>query len=254
MHHRATHQTLRIVRRVPAVLLCCAWVIVATGAGCSRKVEKKAPISRYPTLPDKPVAPYLQDTIFHRTEVMNTDRYLVSGYGLVANLDYTGGSEAPTPVRDYMIKQMQQHRIGSPSQPGFENIPPSRILADKRFALVRVDGYLPPGIRAGEYFDVEVSALPESSTTSLARGDLYRTSGPPFNASPWTSAASTPVGTMSLTFTDGNHGTLVYSVNGATVTKPIQRFAFGAVTLFAGTAATAAGPHAGGAVRPDCSS
>jgi hypothetical protein len=175
MHHRATHQTLRIVRRVPAVLLCCAWVIVATGAGCSRKVEKKAPISRYPTLPDKPVAPYLQDTIFHRTEVMNTDRYLVSGYGLVANLDYTGGSEAPTPVRDYMIKQMQQHRIGSPSQPGFENIPPSRILADKRFALVRVDGYLPPGIRAGEYFDVEVSALPESSTTSLARGDLYRT-------------------------------------------------------------------------------
>jgi len=175
MHHRATHQTLRIVRHVPAVLLCCACVIVATGAGCSRKVEKKAPISRYPTLPEKPVAPYLQETVFHRTEVGSTDPYLVSGYGLVSNLDNTGGSEAPTPVRDYMIKQMLQHRVNSALQPGWENITPSQILADKRFALVRVDGYMPPGIREGEFFDINVTALPESSTSSLARGDLWRT-------------------------------------------------------------------------------
>jgi hypothetical protein len=174
MHH-ATHQTLRIVRRVTVVLLCCACVIVATSAGCSRKVEKKKPISRYPTQPEKPVAPVLADTIFHRTDVGSTDPYLVSGYGLIANLDNTGGSEAPTPVRDFMIKQMQQHYVGSALQPGWENVTPSQILADKRFALVRVDGYMPPGIREGEFFDINVAALPESSTSSLARGDLWRT-------------------------------------------------------------------------------
>ena len=75
-------------------------------------------------------------------------------------------------------------------------------------------------------------------------GTLARTTGPAFNASPWTSATSTAVGTMTLDFTGtfqgqsgfpfGDHGTLTYTVDGVTVTKPIQRFAFGTL-------------------RPDCS-
>jgi hypothetical protein len=148
---------------------------LSLGTGCSRKVEAKKPVSRYPTMPEKKVAPILAETIFQRTEASNTEPYLVSGYGLIANLDNTGGSEAPMAVREFMIKQMQQHRFGSLSQPGFEDVPPSRVLADRRFALVRVDGYMPPGIRQGAFFDANVSALPDSGTTSLARGDLYRT-------------------------------------------------------------------------------
>jgi hypothetical protein len=57
-------------------------------------------------------------------------------------------------------------------------------------------------------------------------GTLYRTSGPPFNASPWRSVSQTPVGTMSFAFSDGDTGTMTYTVNGTTVTKPIQRFSF----------------------------
>ena len=70
--------------------------------------------------------------------------------------------------------------------------------------------------------------------SSLARqadgsfsGDLFRTTGPPFNASPWTAINVTKVGTMSLAFTTGARGTLTYSYNGATITKPIQRQTFG---------------------------
>jgi hypothetical protein len=58
------------------------------------------------------------------------------------------------------------------------------------------------------------------------QGALYSTVGPPFNASPWGAYTGTQVGTMTFQFTDGKSGTLTYSVNGVTVTKPIQRYEF----------------------------
>ena len=60
-------------------------------------------------------------------------------------------------------------------------------------------------------------------------GDLYKTTGPVFNAQPFTpigAANLTTVGTMRLTFSNGENGTLVYSVNGNTVTKAITRQVF----------------------------
>ena len=57
-------------------------------------------------------------------------------------------------------------------------------------------------------------------------GALYRTTGPAFNASPWTPATSIPVGNMAFTFTDGNTGTMTYDVDGVHVTKQIQRQVF----------------------------
>ena len=61
-------------------------------------------------------------------------------------------------------------------------------------------------------------------------GDLYRTSGPAFNATPFTPITFpqnyTLVGTMRLRFQDGERGTLEYSVNGTQVVKAISRFVF----------------------------
>jgi hypothetical protein len=60
-------------------------------------------------------------------------------------------------------------------------------------------------------------------------GDLYRTTGPPFNANPFTPIGPgnvTTVGTMRLRFTDGNNGVLTYTYNGAQVTKSITRQLF----------------------------
>ena len=59
-------------------------------------------------------------------------------------------------------------------------------------------------------------------------GPLYRTTGPAFNAIPWTPAGVTEVGTMRVAFSDGTNGTLTYTFNGTTVTKSIQRQLFGA--------------------------
>ena len=59
-------------------------------------------------------------------------------------------------------------------------------------------------------------------------GELYRTRGPAFNANPFnpSQVTATPVGAMRLSFANGESGTLVYSVNGAVVTKSITRQVF----------------------------
>lgn len=62
--------------------------------------------------------------------------------------------------------------------------------------------------------------------TATYSGPLKRFTGPVFSASPWSAPTETQVGTMSITFTNGNAGTLTYSVNGQQVVKPIQRLAF----------------------------
>src|SRR5207253_5509509 len=99
----------------------------------------------------------------------------VSGFGLVSNLDGTGNSDAPSTVRDYIIKEMGKHKWGSKLVTGAPVPSPEEALRDSRNAIVRVDGYLPPGIRQGQTFDVQVSAIPEGYTTSLAHGDVYQT-------------------------------------------------------------------------------
>ena len=60
-------------------------------------------------------------------------------------------------------------------------------------------------------------------------GTLYQTTGPAFNASPWTAIHLNSVGTMRLTFTDGNTGTLTYTVGAVQVQKTIQRQVFAAL-------------------------
>jgi serine protease len=60
-------------------------------------------------------------------------------------------------------------------------------------------------------------------------GDLFQTSGPAFNAQPFTPISAgniTKVGTMQFRFSDGTHGSLVYSVNGVSVSKSIVREEF----------------------------
>lgn len=70
--------------------------------------------------------------------------------------------------------------------------------------------------------------MPEGrpDSTGTFSGALYRTRGPAFDASPWSAIQSTQVGTMSLTFDDGNAGQLNYTVDGVSVSKSIMRQVF----------------------------
>jgi hypothetical protein len=63
--------------------------------------------------------------------------------------------------------------------------------------------------------------------TAEFSGTLYRTTGPAFNASPWAAVTPIPVGTMTVSFSQGNQGMLQYTVDGVSVVKSIQRQVFG---------------------------
>ena len=71
-----------------------------------------------------------------------------------------------------------------------------------------------------------LSGTAHKSADRTYAGDLYRTSGPPFNAVPWTKVTATKVGTLTLTFANGNSGTFDYTVDGVRQTKPITRQVF----------------------------
>jgi hypothetical protein len=73
-----------------------------------------------------------------------------------------------------------------------------------------------------------VASLSRQSDGSYT-GALLRTTGPAFNANPFTPIGAgnvTTVGTMTARFTNGQTGTLSYTVNGSQVTKSITRQVF----------------------------
>jgi hypothetical protein len=57
-------------------------------------------------------------------------------------------------------------------------------------------------------------------------GELFRTTGPAFNAVPFGSIAASAVGTVTFSFADADNGTFGYSVNGVTQSKAITRQVF----------------------------
>jgi hypothetical protein len=76
------------------------------------------------------------------------------------------------------------------------------------------------------------SALAPSGGSTTWSGQLAQTTGPYFGTN-WNNAsvAATVVGTMTVTFSSANAGTLTYSVNGVNVAKPISRFSLRAPNL-----------------------
>jgi hypothetical protein len=73
-----------------------------------------------------------------------------------------------------------------------------------------------------------LSVTAPQTTAGTFSGTLYRTTGPPFNATPFLPAAvtATAVGTATFTFSNGNTGTFSYTVNGVSQTKSITRQVF----------------------------
>jgi flagellar basal body P-ring protein FlgI len=163
-------------RRAALACLSVSLAGIVCGVGCSGgKKKTPLPVTRYQTLPLREVPPYLADTILQKTDLLDTGPFIVTGYGLVANLQDTGGGPYPNRVRDYMVKEMVTHGFGSKNNEEFKNIQPEQALDSKRFAIVEVIGLIPPGARKDQRFDVLIKTLDSSDATSLAHGNLYQT-------------------------------------------------------------------------------
>lgn len=86
----------------------------------------------------------------------------ISSVSLVVNLAGTGSDPPESVQRTMLLREMASQDVMRPAE----------VLADPNTSLVIVTGYLPPGVKKGDRFDVEVTLPADSETTSLRGGFL----------------------------------------------------------------------------------
>ena len=115
----------------------------------------------------KPLPPTeLRTTIGSLVEVSSPDSIAVEGYGLVGGLRETGSSECPPEIRaylkQYIMTQLPEHKINA-----------TKLISSRKTAVVLLYGIMPAAVSKRQRFDVKVTALPGTQTTSLQGGRLY---------------------------------------------------------------------------------
>lgn len=84
---------------------------------------------------------------------------------LITGLAGTGSDPAPNAQRQSLMADMQARGV----------VEPNALLASPSTSLVWAHGYLPPGVRRGDRFDIHVEVPADSETTSLNNGWLMET-------------------------------------------------------------------------------
>jgi hypothetical protein len=105
-------------------------------------------------------------TISSIAEVFAFEAVPVKGYALVGGLAGTGSTECPPVIRGYLEKYILQKLEGAKL-----NI--DELIRSPDTAVVTVEGAMPPGASLNDRFDVSVTALSGTQTTSLKDGSLY---------------------------------------------------------------------------------
>lgn len=132
--------------------------MLAASFGCSdSKTSKKRKVSD---------ANMANDTIGMYAEVFSSVAVPVNGYALVGGLNGTGSSECPADIRSYLQKYITQRLAGA-------KVNVDDLIASPDTAVVLVEGMIMPAATKNEHFDIRVSALPSTQTTSLEGGWLY---------------------------------------------------------------------------------
>ncbi len=93
----------------------------------------------------------------------------VSGFGLVGGLFGTGSAECPPQIKAYLIQQILRQL---PSQ---STADVDKFIKSTDTAVVLVEGVIPRFASQGQQFDLRVTALPGTQTTSLKGGKLFVT-------------------------------------------------------------------------------
>ena len=152
---------MKVMGREP-VLVAATLVILSCTSGCASRQKGGG------TAADLATA-NLGPTIGSLATLLAPEPAPVEGYGLIAGLKGTGSAECPPAIRAYLIRHIRQQ------------LPPKATLDVETFissndtAAVRVEGVIPEVPSRNEYFDVRVTALPGTQTTSLEGGGLFLT-------------------------------------------------------------------------------
>ena len=125
-----------------------------TGASKSKQGSKKADPND------------LGPTIGSLVEIFATEAIPVKGYALVGGLNGTGSSECPPQIRTYLEKYILQHVSGT-------KVNIDELIRSPDTGVTSVDGIIPPAASKNDRFDVRISALNGTQTTSIEGGWLY---------------------------------------------------------------------------------
>ncbi|MGA1267111.1 MAG: flagellar basal body P-ring protein FlgI [Phycisphaerales bacterium] len=117
------------------------------------------------------VDPIMRGTVASEAVLLGFQDVVVRGYGLVVGLQGTGSRTMPAEVRAMLLRELARREVADSTR-GM-GISPERFLDSDDIAAVLVEGVIPAGATSGSNFDVRVSAVPGSSTTSLEGGRLW---------------------------------------------------------------------------------
>ncbi len=132
--------------------LCCA-------GGCASQQKAGADTGNLATAD-------LGPTIGSLATVRGFEPVVVEGYGLVAGLKGTGSAECPPAIRAYLAREIRRRL------PERGTLDVEKFISSMDTAAVLVEAVLPEMPFKNEYFDVKVTALPSTQTTSLDGGGL----------------------------------------------------------------------------------
>ena len=90
----------------------------------------------------------------------------VEGVGIAVALDGTGSAAKPNVQRDLVLRALG-------TNPNVDN--PNNLVSSLDSEIVVIKGMLPPGIREGENYDLEVVTVGSSDATSLENGMILQT-------------------------------------------------------------------------------
>jgi len=110
----------------------------------------------------------LGTTIGSLVEVSWSESIRLQGYSLVVGLRGTGSGECPPQIRAYLVQHI-------PTLYPTRKINVDKMISGSDTAIVLVEGIMPAVASRNEYFDVRVTALPGTQTTSLEGGFLLGT-------------------------------------------------------------------------------
>lgn len=160
--------------RFSRLLACLSFAAVAlTQVSCKSNDPGQAPAAPPGATYNGPK--YLYGTVGSLTRLNNNQPQLVSGYGLVVDLDGTGSNEVPQFLRRWLINEMVKNGVGRARFAEALPLTPDQLLASPDTAVVLVQGLIPPGAVPGNRFDLLISAA-DTRTTDLTGGRLWTTS------------------------------------------------------------------------------
>jgi hypothetical protein len=154
---RKTLLVTRIKGRQIGLSLLIALFIVGCAERRSRGVKELAPTID------------LGATIGSLARVSSPELISVAGYGLVGGLKGTGSSECQPRIRAYLSRYIQKQL------PAHRALDIEKFISSLDTAVVLVEGIMPAVASKGQYFDLRVTALPGTQTTSLEGGRLFST-------------------------------------------------------------------------------